>query len=165
MPEVQEKYNFSGAGAFYREDYFWLRSVGAFWKENYSNMRVTGGPNLRGYFDGSFNFTRVFASNAEIGLPFPLPLSRKMSKLADQDLYLFYDWGKVYNDNPINGVAPWSRAGIDPDTLKKVISDFGIGIRMFGISAEFPLYLSHPSIVGEEEKWDFRWSVSVGALF
>lgn len=164
-PPQQEKFNFSGAGALKREDYFWLRSVGAFWEGDYKNMRVTGGPNLRGYFDGSFNFTRVFSSNAELGLPFPIPMSRKLSRMAGQELYLFYDWGKVYNDNPINGVAPWSRAGLDPDVLKGFISDFGIGIRLFGFSAEFPVYLSHPSIVGEGEKWDLRWTVTVGTLF
>ncbi len=164
-PPLQEKYNFSGAGAPAAENYFWMRSVGAFWKDSYNNMRVAGGANLRGYYDGSFAFKRVFASNIELEFPLPLPLGRKASRMIDREVYLFYDWGRVYDEEPLNGLAPWRRNSIDPDILEKIVSDFGIGVRFFGLSAEFPVYLSHPSIVGEDEKWDFRWTIAVRKLF
>ncbi len=169
-PPLQEKYRLSGAGALAGEDYFWLRSKGAFWKDNYNNIRVSGGPNLRGYFDCALNFKRIFASNLELQLPFPLPLSRKLSMILKRELYLFYDWGSVYDENPFlelsnTKIGAMHRAGVTSSTFKDGISDFGIGISLFGIVAEFPIYLSHPSIVDGDEKWDFRWTIGINKLF
>jgi len=103
-------------------------------------------------------------------LPFPLPLSRKLSMILKQELYLFYDWGSVYDENPFlelsnTKIGAMQRAGVTSSTFTDGISDFGIGISLFGIVAEFPIYLSHPSIVDGDEKWDFRWTIGINKLF
>lgn len=154
-PPRQERNLLSGRGFLDRENYFFLRSPGAFWEDSYSNIRVAGGASLRGYFDNLSLFKTVFASNMELGLPFPVPMSRKVRRMANPDLFLFYDWGKVHD----------SLSGPHADALGGIISDFGIGFRLFGISAEFPFYLSHPSINGDEEKYEFRWTVGINRVF
>jgi len=166
-PPRQEMYNLAGAGALDKENFFWLRSVGAFWKDYYNNYHVPGSGNLRGYFDGDFSFKRIFSSNIEMKLPFPLPpTGRTLSrKLRGRQLYLFYDWGKVLDKRPMELVPAGLRGSIGEDTFDEIIQDFGIGLRLWKVTAEFPIYLSHPALSGEEERWDFRWTLGLEGLF
>jgi hypothetical protein len=164
-PPLQEMYNLAGAGPLDKERYFWLRSVGAFPEDYYMNFHVPGDANLRGYYDGDFSFKRVFASNIELQLPFPLPVGRKASRLLDRRLYLFYDWGKVLSERPMEFLPIEVRQTLDPATFDGIISDFGAGLSLWKLTAEFPLYLSHPEISGEEERWDFRWTIGIHRLF
>ncbi len=162
-PPLQEKYRLSGAGPLERDNYFWLRSKGAFWKDSYNNFQVPGSANLRGYFDCGLSFKRLYASNFELQMPFPLPGKMKFKR----DLYLFYDWGGVYDKDPFSGlsVQEINQLGVSSGIFKDGISDFGIGVSLFGVTAEFPIYLSNPAIVGGEDKWDFRWTVGINKLF
>ncbi|MCD6380242.1 hypothetical protein J7M07_07355, partial [bacterium] len=166
----QEKYRLSGAGALAEENYFWLRSKGAFWKGEYDNIRVSGGANLRGYFDCGLSFKRIIASNLELELPFPLPLTRRLSMMLRQRVYLFYDWGRVYDDNPFLELSnaeidALEDAGVTSSIFKNGIGDFGFGVSLLGITVDFPIYLSQPSIVNGKEKWDFRWTIGINKLF
>jgi len=154
-PPTQERNLLSGRGPLNRENYFFLRSPGAFWEDSYNNIRVSGGPNLRGYYDTRSLFKTVFSSNMELAIPLPIPLGRRARMMAKPELFLFYDWGKVHDslEEPRSG------------PLGGIISDYGIGVNMFGITAEFPFYVSHPSVIGETEKFDFRWTVGIHTLF
>ena len=87
-----------------------------------------------------------------------------------QQLYLFYDWGRVYDSDPFQELSDTEinnleATGAASSIFKNGISDFGIGVSLFGITAEFPVYLSHPSIVDGEENWDFRWTIGINKLF
>ncbi len=164
-PPLQEMYNLAGAGPLDKERYFWLRSVGAFPEDYYGNFHVPGDANLRGYYDGDFSFKRIFSSNIELDLPFPLPGGRGLRRLLDQRLYLFYDWGKVLSEHPMEFLPAAMRAALDPTVFDGYISDFGVGISVWKLTAEFPLYLSNPEISGEEEQWDLRWTVGFKRLF
>ena len=162
-PPLQERFNLAGANTLIKERSFWLRSVGAFPKDSYNNFHVAGDANLRGYYDGTFAFKRILASNAELQLPFPLPVNRKLSRMLDRKLYLFYDWGMVLDEKPLEGLPP--RSGLTDGNFDKILADAGVGVRLWKISAEFPLYLNHPCIVGEKDKWDFRWTIGFNRLF
>ena len=164
-PPLQEMYNLAGAGPLDKERYFWLRSVGAFPEDYYNNFHVPGDANLRGYYDGDFSFKRIFSSNIELDLPFPLPGGRGLRRLLDQRLYLFYDWGKVLSEHPMEFLPASMRATLDPTVFDGYISDFGVGISVWKLTAEFPLYLSNPEISGEEEEWDLRWMIGFNRLF
>jgi hypothetical protein len=164
-PPLQECFNLAGADALTRERSFWLRSVGAFPKDQYNNFHVAGDANLRGYYDGTFAFRHVFASNVELKLPFPLPVSRATSRRLDRRLYLFYDWGKVLDKRPLEGLPPGIRDGFDENSFDNVLTDFGVGVSLWKITAEFPLYLSNPALVGEADRWDFRWTIGFSRLF
>ncbi len=164
-PSLQETYNLAGAGSLEKERRFWLRSVGAFPEDYYNNFHVPGDGNLRGYFDGDYSFRRLFASNVELELPFPLPLGRKISRKLDRRLYLFYDWGKVFDKKPLEGLPPSVRGGFDNDFFKEILCDFGAGVRLGPFVAEFPFYISHPQLAGEDEKLDFRWTIGFQGLF
>jgi len=164
-PPLQEMYNLAGAGPLDKERYFWLRSVGAFPEDYYGNFHVPGGANLRGYFDGDFSFKRIFSSNIELELPFPLPGGRGLRRLLDQRLYLFYDWGKVLSEHPMEFLPAGVRGTLDPTILDGYISDFGVGVSVWKLTTEFPLYLSDPEISGEEDQWDLRWTVGFKRLF
>lgn len=164
-PPLQERFNLAGAGSLEKEAYFWLRSVGAFPKGRYNNFHVPGDANLRGYYDGDYSFKRIFASNLELQLPFPLPIPRHLSRKLDRRLYLFYDWGKVYDESPLEALPPAGRGGIDAGLFDDILYDSGFGIRLWRITAEFPIYISHPVLTGDEEKWDFRWTVGLRSLF
>ena len=102
-PPLQERFGLAGANTLAKERFFWLRSVGAFPRDQYNNFHVAGDANLRGYYDGTFAFKRVFASNVELQLPFPLPVSRKVSRMLDRRLCLFFDWGKVLDERSARG--------------------------------------------------------------
>jgi hypothetical protein len=164
-PPLQETYNLAGAGPLDKERYFWLRSVGAFPADYYTNFHVPGDANLRGYYDGDYSFKRIFASNIELELPFPLPMGRTAGRLLDQRLYLFYDWGKVLSNRPMKLLPAGAQAELDPAVFDEIIQDFGVGVSLWKLTAEFPLYLSHPEISGEQERWDFRWTVGIHRLF
>lgn len=164
-PPLQERFNLAGAGAFTKESYFWLRSVGAFPEDYYVHFHVPGDANLRGYFDGDFSFKRIFASNNELTLPFPLPVGRKVSRMLNRKLYLFYDAGKVIDDEPLEALPPAMRPGFEEEIFDEVLTDFGIGVHLWRIRAEFPIYISHPELTGYIEKWDFRATVGFDGLF
>lgn len=164
-PPLQEMFNLAGAGVLDRERYFWLRSVGAFPKDHYSNFHVPGNGNLRGYYNGDFCFRRLFASNIEMSFPLPLPLGKKLSRIIDRKLYMFFDWGRVFDQKPLEGLPPTMRGGFDEDFFNDVIYDFGVGISIWRITAEFPFYISHPKLTGDEEKWDLRWTIGINRLF
>ena len=162
---VQERFQLAGAGTLAKENFFWLRSVGAWPKSYYGNFHVPGDANLRGYFDGTFAFKQIFSSNAELELPFPLPVGRSLSRALDRRLYLFFDWGKVMDARPLEGLAPWARGSFDENYFDEILLDSGVGVNLWKFTAEFPLYLSHPVLVGEDEKWDLRWTIGFERLF
>ncbi len=166
-PPLQETFNLAGAGVLEKERMFWLRSVGGFPKDYYNNFHVPGDANLRGYFDADFGFKRIMSMNIETELPFPLPVGRRLSRMLDRKLYLFYDFGKVLDARPFEMVPPWIRPGLEGGTFSfdDILSDFGVGVSLWRITAEFPLYISHPVLNGDEENWDFRWTVGFNRLF
>lgn len=162
---VQERFQLAGAGALEKENYFWLRTPGAWPKDLYGNFHVPGDANLRGYYDGTFAFKQIFGSNAELELPFPLPVSRKLARALDRRLFLFFDWGKVMDARPLEGLAPWVRESFDENYFDEMLLDAGVGVNLWKLKAEFPLFLSHPALVGQDEKWDFRWTIGIERLF
>ena len=164
-PPLQEMYNLAGAGPLEKERYFWLRSVGAFPEDNYNNFHVPGDANLRGYYGGDFSFKRIFASNVELDLPFPLPGGRGLRRLLRQRLYLFYDWGKVLSERPMEYLPTGMQTTLDPTVFDGYIIDFGVGVSVWKLTAELPLYLSNPEISGEEDEWDLRWTIGIHRLF
>jgi hypothetical protein len=163
-PPAQEKLNLAGAGVREKEQYFWLRSVGAFPEDHYNNWVLPGNSNLRGYFNGDYAFKRSVAVNAELGLPFWVPRFLKPS-LKDRQLYLFYDAGTVLDDRPFEALPAELAESLDPNYFNGWFQDFGIGIRIWAIKAEVPLYLSHPDLVGDEEQWAPRWTIGIDTLF
>ncbi len=163
-PPLQERFSLAGANTLAKERYFWLRSVGAFPKDQYNNFHVAGDANLRGYYDGTFSFKQMFASNVELQLPFPLPLSRKVSRALAPRLSLFYDCGKVLDDRKYEGIPAAAREELEP-AFDGALADFGVSVSLWKITAEFPLFLSRPEVVGETDKWDFRWTIGFSRLF
>jgi hypothetical protein len=164
-PPPQERFSLAGANALAKERFFWLRSVGAFPKDNYNNFHVAGDANLRGYYDGTFAFKSVLASNVEIRIPFPLPVSRAVSRMLDRRLSLFFDFGKVLDERPLEGLPPGVRGAHDENAFDNVLTDFGLSVSLWKITAELPFYLSNPNFVGEKDKWDFRWTIGFTRLF
>ena len=163
-PPLQERYSLAGANTLAKERYFWLRSVGAFPKDQYNNFHVAGDANLRGYYDGTFAFKRVLASNIELLLPFPVPMSRKVSRMLEPRFSLFYDWGRVLDDRPYEGIPASAREELEGE-FDGVLSDFGVSVSLWKITAEFPIYLRRPEVVGGTDKWDFRWTIGFSRLF
>ncbi len=162
-PPLQETFNLAGAGVLEKENYFWLRSVGGFPRDQYNHFHVPGDANLRGYFDGDYSFRRVFASNIELELP--LPLGRKMSRWLDHRLYLFYDWGKVLDEHPLEGLPPAMHDDFPGGFFDEILQDFGVGVNLWKLTVELPLYISHPILTGDEEEWDLRWTIGIDRLF
>ncbi len=163
-PPLQERFSLAGANTLAKERYFWLRSVGAFPKDQYNNFHVAGDANLRGYYDGTFSFKQMFASNVELQFPFPLPLSRKVSRMLAPRFSLFYDFGKVLDDRKYEGIPAWERERLE-GAFDGTLADFGVSVSLWKITAEFPLFLSRPEVVGETDKWDFRWTIGFNRLF
>jgi hypothetical protein len=164
-PFVQERRNLAGAGVLEREQFFWLRSVGAFPKDYYSNWVLPGNSNLRGYFDGDYAFKRTLAFNTELGLPFWVPRFLRRA-LKDRQLYLFYDAGQVLDDRPFEALPADLAAELDEKFFESAwLQDFGIGMKIWVIKAEVPLWLSHPELSGEDEQWAPRWTVGIETLF
>ena len=157
-PPLQERFSLAGANTLAKDRFFWLRSVGAFPRDQYNNFHVAGDANLRGYYDGTFAFKRVFASNVELQLPFPLPVSRKVSRMLDRRLSLFCDWGKVLDEHRFEGIPAAARPGLE-GAFDGILADFGVSLSLWKITAEFPLYLNRPEVVGGKDKWDFRWTI------
>jgi hypothetical protein len=164
-PPLQEMYNLAGAGPLEKERYFWLRSVGAWPEDHYGNFHVPGDANLRGYYEGDFSFKKIFAVNTELELPFPLPVGRKLRRTLDQRLYLFWDAGQAAGKRRTQFIPEDVLEGIDPTTFDGFIWDFGVGINIWKLTAEFPVYLSNPEVSGEQDRWDFRWAVGIHRLF
>lgn len=165
FPPTQELFNLAGANTLIKEEYFWLRSVGAFPKGEFNNFHVAGDANLRGYYDGTFAFKRLYATNLELDIPFPLPVSRGVSRMLDRRLYLFFDAGKIIDKKPLEGLPPELRATADMSAFHKAVTDFGVGVSLWRLNAEFPLYLNHPRLVGGKDQWDFRWTVGFTRSF
>ncbi|UCF05823.1 MAG: M1 family metallopeptidase [bacterium] len=164
-PPMQERFNLAGAGVLDKERYFWLRSVGAFPKDYYNNFHLPGDANLRGYYDGDYSFSRIFASNVELQVPCPLPIGRRLLRRVRPRLFAFYDWGKVMDKHPMEAFPGGVPPGLDETVFDGIIFDFGVGLRLWRIYGEFPLYLSNPEIAGETDEWDFRWKVGFWSLF
>ena len=166
FPPKQELFNLSGANALVKEDYFWLRSVGAFPKGKVDNWHVAGDANLRGYYNGTFTFKRLLSTNLELDIPFPLPgVSRGVSRMLDRRLFVFFDAGKIIDKKPLEGLPPELRDTADLRAFHKAVTDFGFGVSLWRLNAEFPLYLNHPRLVGEKEQWDWRWTVGFTRSF
>ncbi len=163
-PPKQEQLNLAGAGILEKEKYFWLRSVGAFPEDYYNNWVLPGNSNLRGYFDGNYSFRKTFAANAELGLPFWVPRFLKKS-LSGRQLYLFYDVGTVLDAKPFEALPADLAASLDHNFFDAWLQDFGIGIKIWVIKAEMPLWLSHPELSGEEEQLAPRLTVGIHTLF
>ncbi|MCK4549199.1 MAG: hypothetical protein KAU49_03485, partial [Candidatus Krumholzibacteria bacterium] len=163
-PPEQEKRNLAGAGALEKEKYFWLRSVGAFPEDYYNNWVLPGNSNLRGYFDGDYAFKRSLAVNTELGLPFWVPRFLKRT-LKDRQLYLFYDAGTVLDTRPLEALPSELAASLGHAYFDSWFQDFGVGIKIWVIKAEAPLWLSHPELSGEDEKWAPRWTIGIHTLF
>ena len=85
--------------------------------------------------------------------------------MLDRRLSLFYDAGKISDQRPLEGLPPTARGKFDENTFDNVLTDFGVSVSLWRITAEFPLYLSDPELVGGGEKWDFRWTVGFTRLF
>lgn len=164
-PPLQERFSLAGANTLAKERYFWLRSVGAWPKDYYNNFHVAGDANVRGYYDAMFAFKRVLAANLEVLFPFPVPMSRKTSRMLDPRFSLFVDWGKVLDEHKLEGVPPGDRAGLDENSFDSVFSGAGVSVSLWKITAEFPVYLSKPELVGEQNQWDFRWTIGFSRLF
>jgi hypothetical protein len=164
-PPLQEMYNLAGAGPLDKERYFWLRSVGAWPEDYYGNFHVPGDANLRGYYGGDYSFKKIFAINTELELPFPLPVGRKLRRRLDQRLYLFWDAGQALGKRRAQFLPPDVAATIGETVFDGFVWDFGVGINIWKLTAEFPVYLSNPEISGEEERWDFRWTIGIHRLF
>ncbi len=164
-PPLQEMFNLAGAGSLDKENYFWLRSRGAFWKDQYNNFHVSGDGNLRGYYNADFSFKSLFASNIEIEVPLPIPPGRKGGGKMIPKIFLFYDWGKVLDSSPLHLVPEPLSSELDSDIFDDILQDFGIGVRVWKLTANFPLYISHPSLTGDEEKWEYRWTIGFNSLF
>ncbi len=163
-PPEQEKLNLAGAGILAKEKYFWLRSVGAFPEDYYSNWVLPGNSNLRGYYEADYAFKRSAAVNAELGLPFWVPRFLK-SALKDRQLYLFYDAGVILDNRPFEALPADLADSLDPDFFQSWMQDAGVGVKIWVFKAEFPLWLSHPELSGEEEQWAPRWTVGIHTLF
>jgi hypothetical protein len=163
-PPAQEKRNLAGAGVLEKEKYFWLRSVGAFPKDYYSNWLLPGNSNLRGYFDGDYAFKQTFAVNTELGLPFWVPRFLKKT-LSDRQLYLFYDVGTVLDDRPFEALPAGLAEDLGPVFFESWLQDFGIGMKIWAIKAEVPLWLSNPELSGEEKEWAPRFTLGIETLF
>jgi len=165
-PPPQSRYNLAGAGVLEKESYFWLRSVGAVPRGSYANFRLPGHANLRGYFEGDYAFKRIAALGAELDLPFPLPgglPARLRGPLGERRLYLFFDAGAVLDERP-HELVP-AELSLGPDFFDDVLRDFGLGIKLWRLTAEFPLWVSHPALCGETERWDLRWTIGFDAGF
>ena len=163
-PPEQEKRNLAGAGVREKEKYFWLRSVGAFPEDYYNNWVLPGNSNLRGYFDGDYAFKKTFAVNTELGLPFWVPRFLK-SSMRDRQLYLFYDAGMVLDRRPMEALPSDLAETLEHAFFESWMQDFGIGVKVWVIKAEIPLWLSHPELSGEDEKWAPRWTIGIHTLF
>ncbi|MCK4350300.1 MAG: hypothetical protein KAX13_05540, partial [Candidatus Krumholzibacteria bacterium] len=101
----------------------------------------------------------------ELELPFPLPVGRKTRRTLDQRLYLFFDWGQALSKRRMEFIPEDVREKLDPTLFDGFIYDFGVGINIWKLTAQFPLYLSNPEISGEKDRWDLRWTVGIHRLF
>ncbi|MBN2185654.1 MAG: hypothetical protein JW746_10030 [Candidatus Krumholzibacteriota bacterium] len=164
-PPVQELFNLAGAGSIDKDDYFWLRSRGAFWKDQYNNFHIPGDGNLRGYFNGDFGFKSLFSSNIEVDMPLFLPVGKELRKQAGAKLSLFYDIGKVLGSDRFRSIPDPFAESLGSGIFDGLLQDFGVGVKIWKLRADFPLYLSHPELAGDEEKWDFRWTIGFNGLF
>ena len=166
-PPSQERFNLGGAGSLAREGYFWLRSVGAFPRDYYDNFHLAGDANMRGYTDAAFNFKRVFSSNIELSLPLPISRTRGFKRKLGLDMYIFYDWGKVMDKGAAGELPPSIKSnfagGYDP--LDHIISDFGVGVKIWRLRIDLPLYLREPGLKDETEKWRLRWLIGINGVF
>ena len=163
-PPEQQKRNLAGAGVLEKEKYFWLRSVGAFPEDYYLNWVLPGNSNLRGYFDGDYAFKKIVAFNTELGLPFWVPRFLRNS-MRGRQLYLFYDAGLVLDNRPMEALPTDLAESLEHDFFQSWMQDFGVGIKVWVIKAEMPLWLSHPELSGETEDWYARWTIGIHTLF
>jgi hypothetical protein len=164
-PPLQERVNLAGAGVLETEKYFWLRSVGAFPKDQYNHFHIPGNANLRGYFDANFAFKRIFSVNCELGLRLPFGRKRHGGGGGSGMLYAFYDGGAVLDNKPFDTLPLHLQETLGPNFFDAWLQDFGVGLQIWKLKAEFPLYISQPILTGEEKDWDFRWTVGIHSLF
>jgi hypothetical protein len=57
------------------------------------------------------------------------------------------------------------RGSFDENCFDEMLLDAGVGVSLWKLTAEFPLYLSHPALVGQDEKWSRRWTIAFKRLF
>jgi len=155
---LQDQFYAFGANPSEAFEKFWLRSRGAFPAE--VNFHLSGGGNLRGYYDHFIRGNRLIAANAEIRLDLP---SRGMGRgpafgQSRVSLVLFADVGKI-----------WQLQG--EQEFKNKLADAGFGLRwqlnLFGrghtLRVDFPLFLTDP--LPGDKKLEFRWVVGFGESF
>ncbi|MDD3643462.1 MAG: M1 family metallopeptidase, partial [Candidatus Krumholzibacteria bacterium] len=164
-PFLQNRFNLAGAGVLEKDRFFWLRSVGAFPADRYANWRIPGNSDLRGYYEGDYPFKRVASISGELDLPFPLFGAGRRRELRDRRLFLFYDAGWVLDDRPLEALPPELALELGPDWFDTVLQDFGIGVKLWRVTAELPFWVSRPGLIGGGERWDARWTVGLDLGF
>ena len=85
--------------------------------------------------------------------------------MRGRQLYLFYDAGMVLDDRPLEALPTDLAESLGRNFFDSWMQDFGIGIKVWVIKAEMPLWLSHPELSGETEEWDLRWTIGIHTLF
>ena len=104
------------------------------------------------------------AINTELGLPFWVPRFLKRT-MRDRQLYLFYDAGFVLDARPFEALPADLADDLGHNFFESWIQDFGVGLKIWVIKAEVPLWLSHPELSGEDEEWAPRWTIGIHTLF
>lgn len=147
----------------------------------YGNLHYSGGLNLRGY-----NFaTRIYSTdgntfqtnnmnsgaslNSQINFEKYSPIKfRKLAQTIDLGMYVFGDMGTIsnfdYNQFEFSKAPMVLDAGCGASiTIKRfwVLS----GIKPLTFRFDMPLYLSHPSLMDNNEQLKFRWLIGVDQAF
>ena len=71
----------------------------------------------------------------------------------------------MLDERPYEGIPAAAREALDESAFDGALADFGVSVSLWKITAEFPLYLSRPEVVGDTDKWDFRWTIGFSRLF
>ena len=123
------------------------------------NYHLGGDGNLRGYLDGNLGVRELLALSLEYRSPYSIPgWSEYVSRHTGVSCRLaaFFDSGKIFDeDRP-------------PILSESILFNAGVGLRLsrrtvFGrvnLRADFPLYVSKPSVNDEDDEFAFRWLVS-----
>jgi hypothetical protein len=85
--------------------------------------------------------------------------------VRNRRLFLFYDAGRVLDEKPFETLPPELAEELGPGWFETVLQDFGIGVKLWRVTAEFPIWVSRPELNGGGEPWDFRWTVGVDFEF
>ena len=152
---AHERFRLGGAGARARHRAPWLASPGG--APDDWHLWMPGEGNVRGYFGGAGDLAaqRMAAASLELEHPWPLFGLPLTGLLGAPRLLLFFD-----------ACAPGG-AGVDDPALG-MPRDAGIGLRarLFGrlpIGIDLPLWLSHPQLVDEQNRFAWRWTLTLDA--